>query len=109
MSKKIYCTASFKPKAGKDKELFKVLQSLEPNSLREEGCIQYVVTRKVASPFAEGVSFPIVFHEVWADKESFETHCQRREISDFFEIHCLGEAGLVEDYNVCVYSDEPEE
>ena len=37
MSKKVYCVAQFQPKAGKADELFKVLQGLEPNTLREDG------------------------------------------------------------------------
>ena len=64
MSKKVYCSAQFLPKPGKEKALFKVLQSLEPNTLREDGCIQYIVTRHITSPFAEGNSFPIAFNEL---------------------------------------------
>ena len=109
MSKKVYCTAQFLPKEGKEKELFKVLQSLEPNTLREDGCLQYVVTRTITSEFATGKSFPIVFHEIWADMASFEAHCQRKEISDFFQDYCLSEDGLAQDWNVVVYSDEPME
>lgn len=106
MSSKVYCTAQFLPKPGKETELFRVLQSLEPNTLREDGCIQYTVTRQIQSPFAEGTSFPIVFHEIWQDMPSFESHCQRDEISGFFERYCLAEDGLAADWNVCVYSDE---
>lgn len=51
MSQKVYCIAQFEPKAGKAAELFKVLQGLEPNTLREDGCIQYRVTRQIESPF----------------------------------------------------------
>jgi quinol monooxygenase YgiN len=108
MSKKIYCIAQFKPRPGKDAELFRVLQALEPDTLREDGCIQYVVTRQVASPFAEGKSFPIVFNEIWEDRYAFEAHCARKGIVAFFETHCAAPDGLVEDYNVCIYSDEPE-
>lgn len=107
MSKKVYCIAQFQPKPGKADELFKVLQSLEPNSNREDGCLQYIVTRQIASPFAEGKSFPIVFNEIWADLPSFEAHCQRSEIKHFFETYCLAENGLAADWNVCIYSDEP--
>ncbi|WP_028866101.1 putative quinol monooxygenase [Psychromonas aquimarina] len=108
MSQKIYCIAMFKAKAGKQNELFEVLQALEPNSQREDGCIQYLVTRHIQNDFAEGSSFPIVFNEIWRDKAAFEAHCQRKEIVNFFETHCVAESGLVEDYNVCVYSDQPE-
>lgn len=108
MSKKVYCIAQFQPKPGKAAELFQVLQSLEPNTLREDGCLQYRVTRQVQSDFALGSSFPIVFNEIWADLPSFEAHCQRNEIKDFFQRYCLAEDGLAADWNVCIYSDEPE-
>ncbi|MDR9499461.1 MAG: putative quinol monooxygenase [Hydrogenovibrio sp.] len=107
MSKKVYCTAQFQPKPGQEKRLFETLQSLEPNTLREDGCLQYVVTRRLTTPFADGESFPIVFHEIWADIESFEAHCQRSEIQAFFQNCCLAEDGLAADWNVCAYSDEP--
>lgn len=109
MSKKVYCSAQFLPKPGQEKALFKVLQSLEPNTVREDGCIQYIVTRHIPSPFAEGKSFPIAFNEIWADMASFEAHCQRQEISEFFATYCQAEDGLAEDWNVCVYTDEPED
>lgn len=108
MSKRVYCLAQFQPKPGKEAELFQVLQSLEPNTLREDGCLQYRVTRQIASPFAEGTSFPIVFNEIWQDMTAFEAHCQRQEIVDFFQTYCLADDGLAADWNVCVYSDEPE-
>ncbi|GGW53762.1 putative quinol monooxygenase [Alishewanella tabrizica] len=107
MSKKVYCIAQFLPKAGQEAALFKVLQQLEPNTLREDGCLQYIVTRQIQSPFAEGKSFPIVFNEIWADLASFEAHCQRSGIKQFFEQYCLAENGLAAEWNVCIYSDEP--
>ncbi|MCF7354282.1 putative quinol monooxygenase [Vibrio sp. CK2-1] len=107
MSKKVYCVAQFQPKEGKLDELFAVLQALEPNTLREDGCLQYVVTRHRTSPFAGGESCPIAFHEIWASNEAFEAHCQRQEIADFFQQQCVAESGLVEKSNVAVYTDEP--
>lgn len=107
MSKKVYCIAMFKPKAGKLDQLFSILQALEANAQREDGCIQYLVTRHIENDFATGSSFPIVFNEVWSNKAVFEAHCQRQEIMEFFETHCVAKTGLVADYNVCVYSDQP--
>lgn len=109
MSKKVYCLAQFQPKAGKEAELFRVLQGLEPNTLREDGCLQYRVTRQISSDFAPGTGFSIVFNEIWADMAAFEAHCQRVEIQQFFQTYCLAEDGLAADWNVCVYSDEPEQ
>lgn len=108
MSKKVYCLAQFLPKPGKEAELFAVLQALEPNSQREDGCLQYLITRQIANPFAEGESYPLVFNEIWADRAAFEAHCQREEIQQFFATQCVAETGLVEKWNVCVYSDEPQ-
>lgn len=107
MSKKVYCIAQFLPKEGKLDDLFTVLQALEPNTMREDGCLQYTVTRHIKSSFAEGESFPIAFNEIWADNTAFEAHCQRKEITQFFEEQCIAEEGLVEKWNVCIYSDEP--
>ncbi len=106
MSKKVYCIASFKPKEGKQVELYEVLRALEPQTLREDGCIQYIVTKHFEHKNAMGSSFPLVFNEIWRSKEAFEAHCEKPYIKAFFEKHCLDEKGLVEDYNVCVYSDE---
>ncbi|WP_293266338.1 putative quinol monooxygenase [Neptunomonas sp.] len=107
MSKKVYCTAQFLPKSGKEAEVFAALQALEPNAQREDGCLQYTVTRRIANPFAEGESYPIVFHEIWSDIAAFEAHCQRKEIVAFFDTNCIAENGTVDQWNVCVYSDEP--
>lgn len=106
MSQKLYCIASFKPKAGKDEELFKTLQALEPQTLREDGCIQYIVTKHINHLNAQGTSFPIVLNEIWATKEAFELHCAKDYIANFFQTQCVDSNGLVQEYNVCVYSDE---
>ncbi|KHT63860.1 antibiotic biosynthesis monooxygenase [Photobacterium gaetbulicola] len=108
MSKKVYCIAQFKPKAGREQELFAALQALEPNTLREDGCLQYIVTRQLKSAFAEGSSMPIAFNEIWSDISAFEAHCQRKEIQAFFATHCEAKSGAAEDWNVCIYTDEPE-
>jgi len=108
VSKKVYCIAQFLPKVGKHDELFEVLKSLEPNTLREDGCIQYTLTQQIKNAeYSSGKLFPIVFNEVWADMASYEAHCQRREIQEFFQKHCVAKTGLVADHNVCIYTDEP--
>lgn len=106
MSKKLYCIASFEAKEGKEQELLETLQALEPLTLREDGCIQYIVTKQIEHPNAMGKSYPIVFNEIWQSKEAFELHCNKPYITNFFETHCVAEDGLVKDFNVCVYTDE---
>ena len=106
MSSKVYCIAEFLPKSGQEQALFEVLRALEPQTLREDGCIQYLVTRQIASSFAEGTGFPIVFNEIWQDMNAFEEHCQKDYIVNFFEQQCLAENGLAEKWNVRVFSDQ---
>ena len=106
MSKKIYCIAQFTPKNGKFDELFTRLKALEPETLREDGCISYTVTKHIPNQFATGKSMPLVFNECWSSVEAFEEHCQKAYIVEFFENECLDENGLVKSYNVTVYSDE---
>ncbi len=106
MSKILYCIAQFTPKEGQFDALFATLKSLEPDTLREEGCLRYRVTKQIQNPFATGESMPIVFHEAWASVEDFERHCQREEIVAFFEKECLDPDGMVASYNVTAYHDE---
>ncbi|SDN76850.1 putative quinol monooxygenase [Vreelandella arcis] len=107
MSSKIYCIANFKPKPGKEKDVFKSLQVLEANTRREDGCLQYTVTRHIDHPNAKGASYPIVFHEIWASRGAFEAHCNRQEIKQFFADQVEAEDGNIDHANVCVYTDEP--
>ncbi len=109
MSKKVYCLARFEPREGRESELFEALKALEPDTLREDGCLQYIVTRRIENRCAGGNgAYPIVFNEIWADLESFEAHCNRKAIRDFFETHCLSEEGAARAWDVNVYTDEPE-
>ncbi|WP_353662383.1 putative quinol monooxygenase [Hydrogenimonas sp. SS33] len=107
MSKKIYCIAQFRARKGREDELFETLKALEPDTLREDGCLRYVVTRKIEHPCAPGTTdYPIVFNEIWADDAAFTAHCRREAIQSFFQRECVDPEGAVEAYNVCVYTDE---
>lgn len=106
MSKKVYCIASFEAKDGKENELLEILQALEPKTIREDGCIQYIVTKQITHPNATGTSLPIVFNEIWESQEAFELHCNKEYITSFFQNQCVDTNGLVKKFNVCVYTDE---
>jgi len=106
MSKTLYCIAQFQPKEGMEIALFEKLKSLEPDSLREDGCIYYRATKKIENVYATGVSLPFVIHEAWRSDEDFERHCMREEIVEFFENECIAEDGMVAAYNVTAYHDE---
>ncbi|MFA0085793.1 antibiotic biosynthesis monooxygenase [Vibrio sp. 10N.286.49.C2] len=106
MTSRVYVLAQFKPKTGKEAELFEVLKALEPDSYREEGCIQYTVTRQIKHPSATNNDFSIVFNEVWRDAEAWAAHGRRQQIQHFFESQVQSETGLVADVMVTAYSDE---
>ena len=108
MSKKIYCIAEFAPAAGHEQELFEQLMSLEPLTLRENGCLRYRVTRQIAHPQAPTQSkFSIMFNEEWASIEDFDAHCAQSYISEFFNKYVQVPAtSITADCNVRIFSDE---
>jgi quinol monooxygenase YgiN len=106
MSNRVYVLAQFKPKEGKEAELFEVMKALEPDSYREEGCIQYMLTRQISHPSASNTEFTIVFNEIWENAEAWSAHGRRSQIKHFFESQVLAESGLVEDVTVTAYTDE---
>ncbi|MBD8511914.1 antibiotic biosynthesis monooxygenase [Photobacterium sp. WH77] len=106
MTSRVYVLAQFKPKAGKEAELFDVLKALEPDSLREQGCVQYTLTRQIDHPSATRNDYPIVFNEIWASAEDWSAHGRRQQIQHFFETQVKAESGLVDDAIVTAYSDE---
>ncbi|WP_394200544.1 putative quinol monooxygenase [Shewanella waksmanii] len=106
MSSRVFVLAQFKPKPGKEAELFEVLKALEPDSLREQGCLQYILTRQIDHPSATRNEYPIVFNEIWTDGESWAAHGRRQQIQHFFNSQVVAEDGLVADAIVTAYSDE---
>lgn len=106
MSCRVYVIAQFKAKPGKEAELFEVLKALEPDALREQGCLQYLLTRQIDHPSATRTDYSIVFNEVWQDAESWSAHGRRKQIQQFFEQQVQAETGLVADAVVTAYSDE---
>jgi quinol monooxygenase YgiN len=106
MTSRVYVLAQFKPKVGKDEELFEVLKALEPDAYREEGCIQYLLTRQIDHPSAVRNDYPIVFNEIWEDAESWSAHGRREQIKQFFNTQVVAETGLVDDAVVTAYTDE---
>ncbi|GAB1101806.1 MAG: putative quinol monooxygenase [Shewanella algae] len=106
MTGKVYVIAQFKPKAGKEAELFEALKALEPDSYREGGCIQYVVTRQIDHPSATRNDHSIMFNEIWRDGAAWSAHGRRKQVSEMFAAQVEAESGLVEDVIVSAYSNE---
>ena len=108
MTSRVYVLAQFKPKENKEAELFEVLKALEPDANREEGCVQYLLTRQISHPSATRNEYTIVFNEVWKDSESWAAHGRRKQIQNFFDTQVVAETGLVDDAIVTAYTDEAE-
>ncbi|MDB1125462.1 putative quinol monooxygenase [Vibrio algarum] len=106
MTSRVYVIAQFKPKAGQEEALFDVLKALEPDAYREEGCIQYTVTRQIEHASATNNEYTVVFNEIWKDAQAWAAHGRRQQIKDFFENQVVAETGLVADAIVTAYSDE---
>ena len=106
MSQRVYVLAQFQAKEGKEQVLFETLKALEPDSLREQGCIQYIVTRQIDHECATRNNYSIVFNEIWASAQDWAAHGRRRQIQNFFEMEVTNPNGLVADVIVTAYSDE---
>lgn len=106
MSSRIFVIAQFRPKVGKEAQLFEVLKALEPDALREQGCIQYILTRQIDHPSATRTDYPIMFNEIWMDAASWAAHGRRKQIQHFFDTQVAAADGLVDDAIVTAYSDE---
>lgn len=106
MTTRVYVLAQFQPKVGKEAELFEVLKALEPDAYREQGCVQYMLTRQIDHPSASRNAYPIVFNEIWQDADSWSAHGRRKQIQHFFETQVKADSGLVKDAIVTAYTDE---
>jgi len=106
MTTRVYVLAQFKAKEGKEEALFNILKALEPDAYREEGCIQYMLTRQISHPSATNNEYTIVFNEIWKDAQSWSAHGRRMQIQHFFETQVKAESGLVDDAIVTAYTDE---
>ncbi|MFT5721138.1 MAG: quinol monooxygenase YgiN, partial [Motiliproteus sp.] len=98
--------AQFKAKEGKEAELFEILKGLEPDSYREEGCIQYMLTRQIDHPSATKNEYSIVFNEIWKDAQAWSAHGRRKQVQHFFATQVQADTGLVADAIVTAYTDE---
>lgn len=106
MQETIFCIAQYQPKKNCEERLLNALRSLEEGSRKDPGCIQYVTTQRIASPFAEGSCLPIAMQEIWSSIEDFESHCQTKPIKEFFQNECISPDGSVESWDVSIFKGE---
>ncbi|MFZ4169095.1 putative quinol monooxygenase [Enterobacter ludwigii] len=81
----IHCVARFLAKSGKIDELVESLRKLIPDTLSEDGCIGYDLTREIQYPGSHGEKWDVCLIEQWKSREDFELHCAKPYITHFFE------------------------
>lgn len=75
----LVCIAEFKALPGEADLLLKNLHSLIKLTLQEGGCIRYELNQSIETPE------DITFIEKWYDQETFEAHCAKDYIVNFFK------------------------
>jgi quinol monooxygenase YgiN len=81
----IHCVARFLAKSGKVDELVESLCKLIPETLAEEGCIGYDLTREMQYSGSHGEKWDVCLIEKWKSRADFDLHCAKPYITHFFE------------------------
>jgi quinol monooxygenase YgiN len=68
--------ATFRAKAGKEKELEKVLTGLVEPTHKEPGCLTYVLSKSATDPAV------FIFVEKWASQDDLNNHFQTSHIAN---------------------------
>ena len=75
----LVCIAKFMAKSGEENSLIENLHSLIALTTQEGGCLRYELNQSVDNPNE------ITFIEKWYDKKTFDEHCAKPYIVDFFK------------------------
>ena len=75
----LVCIARFFAKDGEIDQLIKRLHSLIVLTTQEGGCIRYELNQSIENPKE------ITFIEKWYDKKTFDEHCAKPYITEFFK------------------------
>lgn len=81
----IHCVARFQAKSGKVDELVESLRKLIPDTLSEEGCIYYELTREMQYSGSHGEKWDVCLIEQWKSRADFDLHCAKPYITHFFD------------------------
>ncbi len=74
----LVCVAKFIAVPGKVNELIKNLHALVPMTMQEGGCIRYELNQCIDDENR------ITFIEKWFDQKTFDAHCVKPYIAEFF-------------------------
>lgn len=92
----LVCIARFTAKDGEADKLLKNLHNLIRLTTREGGCLRYELNQNIEDPN------DITFIEKWYDKETFDIHCKKEYITDFFK---GGEPDHVQSFDVSLHKE----
>ena len=74
----LVCIAKFFAVKGEENQLLEKLHGLIKLTTQEGGCIRYELNQNIEKPEE------ITFIETWYDKKTFDAHCEKLYITDFF-------------------------
>ena len=92
----VVCVAEFRAIEGKSEALIDALRVLMSPTHKEAGCIRYELNQREDDPCW------ITFIEKWKDQKSFDEHCAKSYITDYFE---NVRPSLVETFEVKLYRE----
>lgn len=94
--KHLVCIARFIAKKGEEDKLIQNLHGLIRLSTQEGGCLRYELNQDIENPEI------ITFIEKWYDKETFDIHCAKDYIVNFFKD---GNPDHVESFEVTLHKE----
>lgn len=92
----LVCIAKFIAIKGEEDKLIKNLHGLIRLTTREGGCLRYELNQSIDNPEI------ITFIEKWFDKETFDAHCAKDYIVNFFK---GGNPDYVESFDVSLHKE----
>ena len=92
----LVCIARFFAKDGEVDRLMENLHSLMEQTHQEGGCIRYELNQGIDNPNQ------ITFIEKWFDQKTFDEHCAKQYIVDFFQ---GGNPLYVESFDVSLHKE----
>ena len=92
----LVCIARFVANNGEVDQLIQNLHALIPMTSQEGGCIRYELNQDVENPNV------ITFIEKWYDQQTFDAHCNKPYIVEFFND---GKPHHVKEFDVSLHKE----
>ena len=92
----LVCIAKFYAIKGEEKQLLENLRALYQETKKEGGCLRYELNQSIENPQE------ITFVEKWYDQVTFDAHCAKDYIVNFFND---GKPAHVEKFDVSLHKE----